>query len=230
MKKSIAYVFMGAAALLFSFSCQTYAGKYYATALCKYPGFSCKKVRPGDTWQKRFPNPREREIVKRLNRTNMPLHYRGSIAVPKNLSEIDHMDIAPFALHMDTKGKRIIYIDLSHHAFGAYDEDGNLIHWGPVSGGKGWCKDIDKKCETITGDFNIIRKQGDECESGQFPVDSDGGAPMPYCMHFYRGYALHGSTLPGFHASHGCVRLFYDDAKWLNEHFAKVGTKVIVTE
>lgn len=205
------------------------AGKYYGRELCKYPGFTCKKVRRSDTWQKKFPNLREREIVKRLNRTNMPLNYRSWVVVPKNLSEIDHMDIAPFSLHMDTKGKKIIYVDLSHQAFGAYDAEGNLIHWGPVSGGKGWCEDVGK-CETITGEFNIIRKQGDECESGQFPTDSDGGAPMPFCMHFWRGFALHGSTLPGYHASHGCVRLFYDDAKWLNEHFAKIGTKVIVTE
>ena len=59
---------------------------------------------------------------------------------------------------------------------------------------------------------------------------------MPYCMHFFRGYALHGSeVVPGFRDSHGCVRLFIEDAKWLNEEFIIVpraggiiGTRVIV--
>ena len=58
---------------------------------------------------------------------------------------------------------------------------------------------------------------------------------MPYCMHFFRGYALHGSrTVPGYADSHGCVRMFIEDARWLNEEFIDVpgegyqGTRVIV--
>ncbi len=51
---------------------------------------------------------------------------------------------------------------------------------------------------------------------------------MPYCMHFSGGYALHGSpTVPGYNASHGCVRLFTEDAKWLNQHFVDIGSTVI---
>ncbi|MCX7124554.1 MAG: L,D-transpeptidase, partial [Gammaproteobacteria bacterium] len=42
-------------------------------------------------------------------------------------------------------------------------------------------------------------------------------------------FALHGSTLPGYNASHGCVRLFFDDAKWLNQDFLNIGTRVTVS-
>lgn len=204
--------------------------QYYGADLCQHQGFKCVKVSSRSRWDKMFPNLRERELVKRLNRTNMPLYMRKWIVVPTNLQQITHMDIAPFSLHTDTGGHKLIVIDLSLHAFGAYEADGKLAHWGPISGGKDYCKDIKGPCKTITGDFKITRKDTAECTSGAFPVDTEGGAPMPYCMHFYKGYALHASTLPGYHGSHGCVRLFYDDAKWLNQHFTRVGTRVLVKE
>ena len=204
--------------------------QYYGRELCNYPGFKCIKIKNSDRWDRKFRNLRERELVKRLNRTNMPLYMRKWIVVPNNLTQMTHMDVAPFALNIDTKNRRAIIVDLAVQAFGAYDKNGSLVHWGPISGGKDYCKDIDGPCRTITGDFQITRKSDNDCVSGQFPLDTKGGAPMPYCMHFYRGFAFHGSTLPGYHASHGCVRLFYDDAKWLNEKFTTIGTKVIVTQ
>ena len=56
---------------------------------------------------------------------------------------------------------------------------------------------------------------------------------MPYCMFFHEGYALHGGTLPGHHASHGCLRLYTEDAEWLNEMFVTAGiggTEVIIAD
>ena len=60
---------------------------------------------------------------------------------------------------------------------------------------------------------------------------------MPFCMHFHLGYALHGSEeLPGFRASHGCIRMFTEDAHWLNAKFVDTfedgvkGTRVIIDE
>lgn len=205
------------------------AQRYYGSYLCGYSEFICIKVKRGDTWEKMFPNPREREIVKRLNRTNMKMTYRSWIVVPKNLRKINEMELSPFPLRRDTHGHKLILVNLNLQAFGAYDANGQLVHWGPVSGGKGYCPDVGRNCTTATGNFRIYRKQGPECKSSKFPIETDGGAPMPYCMHFNGGYALHGSTLPGYHDSHGCVRLFFDDAKWLNQHFITIGTPVIVT-
>ncbi len=50
-------------------------------------------------------------------------------------------------------------------------------------------------------------------------------------MFFYRGFAIHGSNeVPGRNASHGCVRVYKEDAQWLNEEFIdlppKTGTNV----
>lgn len=52
---------------------------------------------------------------------------------------------------------------------------------------------------------------------------------MPYCMFYSDGYALHGSyNLPGYHASHGCVRILPEDAKWLRHEFIESETLVTV--
>ena len=210
-------------------STATLAQRNYGSNLCGYSGFKCVKVKRGDTWENLFHNEREREIVKRLNRMNMPVKYRSWIVVPTNLSRMNLLDISPFPAHKQTNGKKLILVNLSSQAFGAYDASGQLIHWGPVSGGKGYCPDVGRNCNTAIGSFKVYRKQGPECISSKFPIETNGGAPMPYCMHFNGGYALHGSTLPGYHASHGCVRLFFEDAKWLNQDFINIGTNVIVT-
>lgn len=203
---------------------------YYGKELCDYPGFRCVKVKRGQTWDRLFPDLRERELVKRLNRTNLPLYMRHWIVVPENLSRLSHLEISPFPHYREAQNHKLILVDLSLHAFAAYNKNGQLVHWGPISGGKPICKKTGESCATITGDFRITRKDNAECISNTYPESTNGGAPMPFCMFFKGGYAMHGSTLPGYHNSHGCVRLFYDDAKWLNHHFAKVGTRVIVRD
>lgn len=53
------------------------------------------------------------------------------------------------------------------------------------------------------------------------------GAPMPFYLEFKPSYGLHAGDLPGYPASHGCVRLSYWKARqFYNE--ARIGTPVIV--
>ena len=60
-------------------------------------------------------------------------------------------------------------------------------------------------------------------------VDGYGGSPMPYCMFFSKYYAIHGSYhVPNHNASHGCVRIKPNDARWLYNNFMRIGTKVII--
>ncbi|MFI4938148.1 MAG: L,D-transpeptidase [Candidatus Berkiellales bacterium] len=123
----------------------------------------------------------------------------------------------------------IIKVNLSLLAWGAYDGNGNLVRWGNASGGKSFCPDIGKACKTVTGTYTIYNKKGSGCKSNLFPVPR-GGAPMPYCMHFQGGYALHGGAVPDFNASHGCVRVPPFEAKWLNQNFVTVGkTRINIT-
>jgi len=53
------------------------------------------------------------------------------------------------------------------------------------------------------------------------------GASMPFFLEFSPGYGLHQGYLPGFPASHGCVRMPYWKARQFYET-AKVGTPVTV--
>lgn len=127
-------------------------------------------------------------------------------------------------------GNRVFIFSPRAHAWAAYDEGGNLLRTGRASGGKKYCPDIHRGCKTIVGTYKIFSKGGADCISSRFPVETHGGAPMPYCMHFHGGYAIHGSNaVPGYNASHGCIRVPHGDAYWLNRSFARIGTTVIVT-
>lgn len=218
---------LSAILLTASLSTATYAHHTYGFKLCKQSQYHCVKVKRGDSWHSLFPNSRDREIVKKVNRTNQSLTSGSVIAVPNNLYTTDFLSLAPFPHQISPQGSKLIKVDLGNLAWGAYDMSGRLVNWGPVSGGKSYCPDIGRGCTTVTGTFKVYRKQGSGCKSSRFPRPN-GGAPMPYCMHFHGGYALHGSaTVPGYNASHGCVRMFTEDAQWLNQNFVNVGRTIV---
>jgi lipoprotein-anchoring transpeptidase ErfK/SrfK len=85
--------------------------------------------------------------------------------------------------------------------------------------------------------FTITVKKEKEYRSSIYPLNCIKGlkkgkracAPMPYAMKFnWAGEAIHGSdNLPGFNASHGCVRVLEEDAKWIN-NFVDIGTKITI--
>lgn len=116
--------------------------------------------------------------------------------------------------------EKILVIDLARMQWQAFDEHHQLLKEGRAVGGRAWCPDTKAPCRTPVGLFRVQRTGGAGCVSHTFPMPH-GGAPMPYCMFFRGGYAIHGwrSTLPQRHASHGCVRVTVEDARWLNQHF-----------
>jgi lipoprotein-anchoring transpeptidase ErfK/SrfK len=73
---------------------------------------------------------------------------------------------------------------------------------------------------TPVGSFTVLRK-----------IDKDVQAPLGLLhrpMYFYGGWAIHGSaSVPGWPASHGCVRVSDNDADWLFPQIP-VGTAVII--
>jgi len=102
---------------------------------------------------------------------------------------------------------------------------------------------------TPLGRFRVIRKDEDHRSSvyGYYADEDDNpvednidirkdkkppgchfvGASMPYFLEFAPGYGLHAGYLPGFPASHGCVRMPY----WKARQFfntADVGTLVVI--
>jgi hypothetical protein len=77
---------------------------------------------------------------------------------------------------------------------------------------------------TPTGVFTILQKQVEHYSS---LYDS---APMPYMQRLtWQGVALHAGNLPGYPASHGCIRLPSGFAKLLYGE-SKVGMTVVITQ
>src|SRR5260370_13482659 len=120
-------------------------------------------------------------------------------------------------------------------------KDGRVAFVSPIASGKdGW--------GTPIGSFKVISKDLNH-QSGNFGLVSDSygrivnpnaipdsyvppgrhymPAAMPYCMEFSKCVGMHAGYLPGYPASHGCVRLPRDLAA---EFFArvKIGTPVKV--
>jgi hypothetical protein len=220
---------LGGLAAFFLLVSQSALAGVYSERLCKdIAQFDCIKVKPKETWENLFPDETQRDIVKRINRYGNRLHRGMTIAVPKNLQTANVMDFAPFQKEISPTGEKVIMVSLKDMAWGAYDAQGTLVRWGPALSAKGYCPDLGRGCHTAKGNFAVYSKQGSGCVSTKFPIGR-GGAPMPWCMFFHGGFALHGSyDLPGYNASHGCVRLFIPDAKWLNQEFTDIGTPVIV--
>jgi lipoprotein-anchoring transpeptidase ErfK/SrfK len=103
--------------------------------------------------------------------------------------------------HNTAGGKyRIIEKDIDHRSsvYGAYEKDGVIVK----------------------EDANVLK---DPKPPGAYFV----GAPMPYFLRIYDGVGMHEGYLPGYPASHGCIRMPGSKAK---RFFAavKVGTPVIV--
>jgi lipoprotein-anchoring transpeptidase ErfK/SrfK len=109
-----------------------------------------------------------------------------------------------------------------------YSPSGNLVRTGHGVGGKHYCPDVGRGCKTPVGTYRIYSKVGPEFRSSRYPFPK-GGAPMPWGMFFHKGYAIHGSNdVPHYNASHGCIRVYTKDAKWMNQGALPMGSTVIV--
>ncbi len=206
----------------------------YGERYCNESRYYCVKVQRGDSWERLWPDSHERDVVRRLNRMNVPLQRGMIIAVPNDIHYTSTWDISPFPHQKQGTGRKTVIFNQKHLAWGAYNEYGDLVRWGPAAGGQRYCADVNRRCRTVVGSFSMYHKKDHTCYSKKYPLGK-GGAPMPHCMFFYRGYAFHGSpVVPGYHASHGCIRLFNEDAQWLNLEFidlpgsGRTSTKVIV--
>lgn len=158
------------------------------------------------------------------------MHKRGKCIVFLIFSAIFIYSTTVFAISSRIRppGERVIVIDPNIHMWGAYSPDGKLIRSGTATAGSSWCRDIGRSCRSKAGVFRIYSLGSAGCKSSKFPVGR-GGAPMPYCMFYHGGQAIHGShEVVRKNVSHGCVRVHVEAARWLRFNFAGHGTKVIV--
>ena len=111
-------------------------------------------------------------------------------------------------------GPTLVYVDIGRQRATVY-RNGVRIGVSTISSGK-------KGNSTPTGVFTILQKNKDHRSS------TYDNAPMPYMQRLtWKGVALHAGNLPGYPASHGCVRLPLEFAKRLFEVTEMGGTVVI---
>ena len=118
-----------------------------------------------------------------------------------------HPEISP-------RGPLMILISVPEQEMHVY-RNGIMIGRSTVSTGT-------KGHDTPGGVFSILEKQS------TYRSKKYQNAPMPYMQRLtWTGIAMHSGQLPGYAASHGCVRLPYDFSQLLFSTTASGGTVII---
>jgi lipoprotein-anchoring transpeptidase ErfK/SrfK len=173
--------------------------------------------------------PAQLAVLEKLNRADVAhLPRLPQLVIPDGW--VDELQYSPFPpLYPGAVDiPKILVVDLAAQAFAAY-EKGRLIRWGPVSSGR-------QAHPTPTGLFHLNWRA-----RGRYSTE-DPRWYMEWYINFHnaRGLALHRYAMPGYPASHACVRLLERDAIWMYDwgqgwtldargEIAVQGTPLIIT-
>lgn len=144
----------------------------------------------------------EKEIIFGINRMDPNRLSAGDrIVIPDTLTS-DFLDYAPFPRKyriLDTIPKAVL-ISRRTQAFALYQK-GELVRWGPVSSGK---ESTPTPAGLFYGNYKARKKVS----------TVDPSWLMPYYFNFmnFEGVGVHQYSMPGYPASHACVRLRMKDA------------------
>lgn len=147
----------------------------------------------------------DRYTILALNRLDDKNKWRAdTLAIP---DKIDHslMMYSPFPTQLDVlkEVKKMVFFSYPIQAYAMY-ENGKLIKWGPTSMGK-------KAAQTKRGLMFANWKK----ELAISTVNSSWKLPYNVNVHNTLGIGWHQYDLPGYPASHSCLRLLMNDAKFL---------------
>jgi lipoprotein-anchoring transpeptidase ErfK/SrfK len=146
------------------------------------------------------------EMLNRRDRTHLlrPDPPTPGIVVPTEWSD-DPIVYSPFPRSWPAAAAhaKIIVVHQAAQAFGVY-EAGTLVRWGPVSTGR-------KEMPTPEGSFNLTWR----ARSRRSTDNHDWLLEWYFNFVNERGVSFHLFELPGYPASHACVRLLLRDAQWL---------------
>src|SRR6516225_1231658 len=160
-------------------------------------------------------NPRQRQAALRL----VYLFISGLIAPmaagDQALARSSRTESSIESIQTRAAGEPVMaVVSLRDQRITVYDATGWILR-APVSSGQ-------KGRETPAGIFSVIQKEAEHYSN----LYDD--AYMPHMQRLtWSGIALHGGPLPGYAASHGCVRMPYDFAERLFG-LTKLGMRVII--
>jgi len=140
--------------------------------------------------------------LNRLDRAN--IGAADTLVVPAKIEE-DFLRYSPFPGHVTTleNVKKFVFFSYPIQAFAVY-EYGNLIKWGPTSMGK-------KATKTKTGLMFANWKK----EVAISTVSDEWKLRWNVNVANFDGIGWHQYALPGYPASHSCLRMLEEDAKWM---------------
>ncbi len=144
------------------------------------------------------------DIILALNRIDINhLHRLDTLVVPDSIFA-DNRVYSPFPLQLPAikEVRKLIFYSYRVQAFGAY-ENGKLVRWGPVSMGK-------KSTPTPTGLFHTNWRSRKTIST----VDPEWIMEWYFNLANKEGVSMHEYEMPGYPASHACVRLLEKDAIW----------------
>ena len=151
-------------------------------------------------------------------RIPIPAYYRPVPAQPRK-QKVRRPAAKAEAARKETSAKPhgplIIAISIEQQKVRVYDSNG-LFAESPVSTGM-------KGHSTPMGVFSVIQK------NKMHRSNIYSGAPMPYMQRItWSGIALHAGVLPGYPASHGCIRMpmAFAVKMW---NWTRMGARVVIT-
>jgi hypothetical protein len=148
------------------------------------------------------------EMIAGLNRIdiNRLMHLDSIVVMDAFIS--DWLLYAPFSdtIPILKEVQKCILISYEIQAFGFYNQ-GKLVRWGPVSMGK-------KSSQTPTGFYHTNWKSKLQIST----ENPEWLLPWYFNIVNASGVSLHQYQLPGYPASHACIRLREQDAFWIYSH------------
>ncbi|MBP6576547.1 MAG: L,D-transpeptidase [Chryseobacterium sp.] len=140
--------------------------------------------------------------LNRLDRSN--IGAADTLVVPAKIEE-NFLIYSPFPGHITTleNVKKFVFFSYPIQAFGVY-EYGNLVKWGPTSMGK-------KATKTKTGLMFANWKK----EVAISTVSDEWKLRWNVNVANFDGIGWHQYAMPGYPASHSCLRMLEEDAKWM---------------
>jgi lipoprotein-anchoring transpeptidase ErfK/SrfK len=143
-------------------------------------------------------------LVLKINRLDRK-HLRSgtSLLIPDANADLASVSPLPLRLEAGRSIPKLVLVSRQTQAFGAY-EFGQLVRWGPTSTGK-------KSTPTRAGLYHTNWKAKERRSS----INQSWILPWCFNIDDTNGVAFHKFDLPGYPASHGCVRLLEEDAKWV---------------
>jgi lipoprotein-anchoring transpeptidase ErfK/SrfK len=152
--------------------------------------------------------------VRDLVDTNIPSPHKGRPSIVVNLSR-----------------QRALLFKGRHLVAEAAVSTGREGYGTPVGNFRVRRKDRDHRSglygDYVDRDGRIVKPNVDARKDRRPPGSHFLGASMPFFLEFSPGFGLHAGNLPGYPASHGCVRLsFWKARQFFNE--ARIGTPVAI--